>query len=203
MLAAKYHSLRLLTCAAQAARSPGVAGAGHEALGLRAHAPDRGARDRRDGRAGRPLRRLEARARAGLWQFQYMFSLGLIIGGGTAQIQKNIIAERGLGMPREPRTRAGVGAEWTSDSPTSRGSSSRRCGATSRSRADDARARDHGRRARPRRQAVGGRSPSSASRACSCPRRTAAAGSRLLDAALVAESLGLRCGARARSSRRP
>jgi alkylation response protein AidB-like acyl-CoA dehydrogenase len=39
----------------------------------------------------------------GLWQFQYMFSLGLIIGGGTAQIQKNIIAERGLGLPREPR----------------------------------------------------------------------------------------------------
>ncbi len=37
------------------------------------------------------------------WQFQYMFQLGLIIGGGTAQIQKNIIAERGLGMPREPR----------------------------------------------------------------------------------------------------
>ena len=27
---------------------------------------------------------------------------GLIIGGGTAQIQKNIIAERGLEMPREP-----------------------------------------------------------------------------------------------------
>jgi hypothetical protein len=38
-----------------------------------------------------------------MWQFQYMFSLGLIIGGGTAQIQKNIISERGLGMPREPR----------------------------------------------------------------------------------------------------
>ena len=28
---------------------------------------------------------------------------GLIIGGGTAQIQKNIISERGLGMPREPK----------------------------------------------------------------------------------------------------
>ena len=32
-----------------------------------------------------------------------MLSLGLIIGGGTAQIQKNIISERGLGMPREPK----------------------------------------------------------------------------------------------------
>ena len=40
---------------------------------------------------------------AAMWQFQSMFSLGLIIGGGTAQIQKNIIAERGLGLPREPR----------------------------------------------------------------------------------------------------
>ncbi len=39
----------------------------------------------------------------GSWQFQYMFYLGLIIGGGTSQIQKNIISERGLGMPREPR----------------------------------------------------------------------------------------------------
>ena len=39
----------------------------------------------------------------GLWQGRYMYDLGLIIGGGTAQIQKNIISERGLGMPREPR----------------------------------------------------------------------------------------------------
>jgi alkylation response protein AidB-like acyl-CoA dehydrogenase len=37
------------------------------------------------------------------WQVRYMYDLGLIIGGGTAQIQKNIISERGLGMPREPR----------------------------------------------------------------------------------------------------
>ena len=39
----------------------------------------------------------------GNWQRNYMFDLGLIIGGGTAQIQKNIISERGLGMPREPK----------------------------------------------------------------------------------------------------
>jgi alkylation response protein AidB-like acyl-CoA dehydrogenase len=39
----------------------------------------------------------------GSWQRNYMFDLGLIIGGGTAQIQKNIIAERGLGLPREPK----------------------------------------------------------------------------------------------------
>jgi alkylation response protein AidB-like acyl-CoA dehydrogenase len=39
----------------------------------------------------------------GSWQRMYMFDLGLIIGGGTAQIQKNIISERGLGLPREPK----------------------------------------------------------------------------------------------------
>ncbi len=42
----------------------------------------------------------------GSWQWMYMFYLGLIIGGGTAQIQKNIISERGLGMPREPKVKA-------------------------------------------------------------------------------------------------
>ena len=39
----------------------------------------------------------------GSWQFIYMYYLGLIIGGGTNQIQKNIISERGLGMPRAPK----------------------------------------------------------------------------------------------------
>lgn len=39
----------------------------------------------------------------GSWQSQYMYFLGLIIGGGTSQIQKNIISERGLGLPREPK----------------------------------------------------------------------------------------------------
>ena len=40
---------------------------------------------------------------SGSWQSQYMYFLGLIIGGGTSQIQKNIISERGLDMPREPK----------------------------------------------------------------------------------------------------
>ena len=43
----------------------------------------------------------------GAWQARYMYDLGLIIGGGTAQIQKNIISERGLGLPREPRAKTG------------------------------------------------------------------------------------------------
>jgi alkylation response protein AidB-like acyl-CoA dehydrogenase len=36
----------------------------------------------------------------GIWPYEFMFTLGLIIGGGTSQIQKNIISERGLGLPK-------------------------------------------------------------------------------------------------------
>jgi alkylation response protein AidB-like acyl-CoA dehydrogenase len=36
----------------------------------------------------------------GMWHYEHMFTLGLIIGGGTSQIQKNIIAERALGLPK-------------------------------------------------------------------------------------------------------
>ena len=42
----------------------------------------------------------------GNWQSLYMFYLGVIIGGGTSQIQKNIIAERGLGLPRAAKAQA-------------------------------------------------------------------------------------------------
>jgi len=36
------------------------------------------------------------------WMRQYISTFMGIIGGGTAQIQKNVISERGLGLPREP-----------------------------------------------------------------------------------------------------
>ena len=42
----------------------------------------------------------------GMWQQRYMLDLGLIIGGGTAQIQKNMIGERALGLPKEPKQEA-------------------------------------------------------------------------------------------------
>ena len=99
VLAMKYHGLRLLSCAARG-EPAGVAAlvtklAGCElshqiaALALDAMGELGALYD------GSPHERA-----SGLWAFAYMFSLGLIIGGGTAQIQKNIISERGLGLPR-------------------------------------------------------------------------------------------------------
>jgi alkylation response protein AidB-like acyl-CoA dehydrogenase len=102
VLAMKYHGMRMLT-ARLAGKSPGAAAlvtklAGCElshqlqALGIDAM-----------GELGTLYEGSPHERERGRWQSQHMFTLGLIIGGGTAQIQKNIISERGLGMPREPR----------------------------------------------------------------------------------------------------
>jgi alkylation response protein AidB-like acyl-CoA dehydrogenase len=37
---------------------------------------------------------------ADVWYWGYLFSRALTIGGGTAQVQRNVIAERLLGLPR-------------------------------------------------------------------------------------------------------
>jgi alkylation response protein AidB-like acyl-CoA dehydrogenase len=39
----------------------------------------------------------------GVWVSQYMFSIALAIAGGTSNVQRNIIGERLLGLPRDPR----------------------------------------------------------------------------------------------------
>jgi alkylation response protein AidB-like acyl-CoA dehydrogenase len=103
VLAMKYNGLRLLT-AALAHESPGVAALivklqgcelNHQLAALAIDAL---------GELGVLYGSGDHLRAAGSWQQRYMFDLGLIIGGGTAQIQKNIIAERGLGLPREPKT---------------------------------------------------------------------------------------------------
>ena len=43
------------------------------------------------------------------WISQYMYSLGIAVAGGTANIQRNVIGERGLGLPRDAYAQKGSG----------------------------------------------------------------------------------------------
>jgi alkylation response protein AidB-like acyl-CoA dehydrogenase len=40
----------------------------------------------------------------GGWVAQYMFAIANSIAGGASNIQRNIIGERGLGLPRDQRS---------------------------------------------------------------------------------------------------
>jgi len=102
VLAMEFHGLRLLTASARG-EDPGIARLIVKLMGcelnhqLAAFAIDA------LGELGILYGASPHLRAGGSWQTSYMFDLGLIIGGGTAQIQKNIISERGLGMPREPK----------------------------------------------------------------------------------------------------
>jgi alkylation response protein AidB-like acyl-CoA dehydrogenase len=102
VMAMEYHGLRLLT-AAQKGEDPGLARLIVKLQGCELNHQLAGLANDILGELG-ILYGHSAHLRAhGEWQTRFMFDLGLIIGGGTAQIQKNIISERGLGMPREPK----------------------------------------------------------------------------------------------------
>jgi alkylation response protein AidB-like acyl-CoA dehydrogenase len=45
-----------------------------------------------------------------VWAYGYLFAPALTIGGGTSEVQRNIIAERVLGLPHEPDVE--VGKSW-------------------------------------------------------------------------------------------
>jgi alkylation response protein AidB-like acyl-CoA dehydrogenase len=105
MLAWKAHSLRLLTEAAQGIDS-GVKRMiikyGGTMLGFRLASLAIDAL----GVAGLPFESAGEDAEdddATTWNIDYMYDVGLMIGGGSNNIQKNIIAERGLDLPREPK----------------------------------------------------------------------------------------------------
>jgi alkylation response protein AidB-like acyl-CoA dehydrogenase len=101
-LSMKHHGMRMLTCSLRK-ESPGVAGLVVKLQNCQLNFDIAGLALDVMGELGSLYDHSRYERERGFWQVHSMFSLGLIIGGGTAQIQKNIIAERGLGLPREPR----------------------------------------------------------------------------------------------------
>ena len=101
-LAMKHHGMRMLTCSLRG-ESPGVAGLVVKLQNCQLHFDMAALALDAMGELGALYDHAPYERERGFWQSHSMFSLGLIIGGGTAQIQKNIIAERGLGLPREPK----------------------------------------------------------------------------------------------------
>ncbi len=105
MLTMKYHALRLLTCSLRG-ENPGVAGLIVKLQNCQLNFDMASLAIDVMGELGVLYDHSKYERERGFWQAHSFLSLGLIIGGGTAQIQKNIIAERGLGLPREPKPAA-------------------------------------------------------------------------------------------------
>ena len=102
VLTMKHHGMRMLTCSLKDA-SPGVAGLVTKLQNCQLNFDMAALALDVMGELGVLYDHGPYEREKGFWQAHSFFSLGLIIGGGTAQIQKNIISERGLGMPREPK----------------------------------------------------------------------------------------------------
>lgn len=102
MLTMKHHGMRMLTCNLRG-EAPGVAGLIVKLQNCQLNFDMASLAIDVMGELGVLYDHTKYERERGFWQAHSFFSLGLIIGGGTAQIQKNIIAERGLGLPREPK----------------------------------------------------------------------------------------------------
>jgi alkylation response protein AidB-like acyl-CoA dehydrogenase len=102
VLSMKHHGMRMLTCSLKD-ESPGVAGLVAKLQNCQLNYDIAALAIDVMGELSGLYDHSKYERERGFWQVHSIFSLGLIIGGGTAQIQKNIIAERGLGLPREPK----------------------------------------------------------------------------------------------------
>jgi len=95
----KYHMLRQLTDSIHG-RNPGIAAMVNKLVGTELNHDLSTAAMEVMGDYSMLARGEEYALDRGFWPYEWMFSLGLVIGGGTSHIQKNIIAERGLKMPK-------------------------------------------------------------------------------------------------------
>jgi len=73
----------------------------------------------------------------GMWHFGWLFSQALTIGGGTGEVQRNIVAERALGLPHDIDVEAG--RTWAEVNSGNRPASDRAAGLA----ADAANGNDH------------------------------------------------------------